>query len=69
MESLEEVIYEAHRMKGWNWVHEEPLWCTWTLEKFGMFSNYAASNAPKTTCSYFHGESSSTISSISTSSG
>lgn len=45
MESLEEVIYEAHRMKGWNWVHEEPLWCTWTLEKFGMFSNYAVSTA------------------------
>ena len=35
MESLEEVLYEAHKMKGWNWVHEEPLWCTWTLEKFG----------------------------------
>jgi len=27
-------VYDACKMKGWKWVHEEPLWSTWTLEKF-----------------------------------
>jgi len=34
IDGLESVVYEAHKTKGWKWVHEEPLWCTWTLEKF-----------------------------------
>ncbi|THH04697.1 hypothetical protein EW145_g5332 [Phellinidium pouzarii] len=34
MDNLEEVVFEAHKHKGWAWVHSEPLWCTWTLEKF-----------------------------------
>lgn len=35
MDSLDEVFFEACKMKGFAWVHEEPLWCTWSLEKFG----------------------------------
>ncbi|KAF8590439.1 hypothetical protein K439DRAFT_1403467 [Ramaria rubella] len=34
VDNLESVVYEAHKTKGWKWVQEEPLWCTWTLEKF-----------------------------------
>ena len=37
VDNLESVVYEAHKTKGWKWVQEEPLWCTWTLERFGMF--------------------------------
>jgi len=33
IESLEETFYDAHKMKGWAFVHE-PMWCTWSLEKF-----------------------------------
>ncbi|KXN93266.1 hypothetical protein AN958_00190, partial [Leucoagaricus sp. SymC.cos] len=34
VETLETVLVEAHKAKGWQWVHEEPLWVTWSLEKF-----------------------------------
>lgn len=34
IENLEAVLSEAHKIKGWNWVCEEPLWTTWPLEKF-----------------------------------
>jgi hypothetical protein len=34
-ESMDNILYEAHKAKGWQWVHEEPLWVTWPLEKFG----------------------------------
>ncbi|KAF9452873.1 hypothetical protein P691DRAFT_793945 [Macrolepiota fuliginosa MF-IS2] len=34
IETLESVVVEAHKAKGWQWVHEEPLWVTWSLEKF-----------------------------------
>ena len=37
IENLEAVLSEAHKMKGWNWVCEEPLWTTWPLEKFGVY--------------------------------
>ena len=36
MDTFEELVYEAHKAKGWTWVHDEPLWNTWSLEKFGM---------------------------------
>lgn len=39
IESLETLLYDACKLKGWKWVHEEPLWSTWTLEKFGMKLN------------------------------
>ncbi|KLO14222.1 hypothetical protein SCHPADRAFT_996811 [Schizopora paradoxa] len=34
MDTLEEVFFEACKMKGFTWAQEEPLWCTWPLEKF-----------------------------------
>jgi len=39
MDSLELVLVDAHKVKGWQWVHEEPLWVTWSLEAFGMIPN------------------------------
>jgi hypothetical protein len=36
IENMETLLYEAHKVKGWQWVHDEPLWVTWPLEKFGM---------------------------------
>jgi hypothetical protein len=36
VDNLEAVLVEAHNIKGWKWVHEQPLWLTWPLEKFGM---------------------------------
>ena len=32
--NLEQLLYEVHKTKGWKFV-EEPLWVTWSLEKFG----------------------------------
>ena len=34
--SLEQLLYEVHKTKGWKFI-EEPLWVTWSLEKFGKF--------------------------------
>ncbi|KIM49291.1 hypothetical protein M413DRAFT_60254 [Hebeloma cylindrosporum] len=34
MDSLESILVDAHKVKGWQWVHEEPLWVTWSLEAF-----------------------------------
>ncbi|KAF8516913.1 hypothetical protein BU17DRAFT_50379 [Hysterangium stoloniferum] len=34
IDSLDAVLYEACKTKGCKWVQEEPLWNTWTLEKF-----------------------------------
>ncbi|THH11976.1 hypothetical protein EW146_g7856 [Bondarzewia mesenterica] len=34
VDGLEAVLTEAHKTKGWNWVQDEPLWTTWSLEKF-----------------------------------
>jgi hypothetical protein len=36
VDNMEQVLYEAHKVKGWQWVHEHPLWVTWSLEMFGM---------------------------------
>lgn len=36
VDSLEALIAEAQKAKGWEWVCQEPLWVTWSLEKFGM---------------------------------
>lgn len=38
IDNMEAVLIEAHKAKGWQWVHEEPLWVTWSLEKFGKYS-------------------------------
>ncbi|KAJ3741855.1 hypothetical protein DFH05DRAFT_1502906 [Lentinula detonsa] len=34
VENLETLVFEAHKNKGWRWVENEPLWTTWSLEKF-----------------------------------
>lgn len=34
MDSLETLLIEAHKSKGSAWAQEEPLWVTWSLEKF-----------------------------------
>ncbi|KAA1474887.1 hypothetical protein DENSPDRAFT_394263 [Dentipellis sp. KUC8613] len=34
VDAMERLLADAHKTKGWAWVHEEPLWVTWTLEKF-----------------------------------
>lgn len=36
IDNMEAILIEAHKVKGWQFVHEEALWVTWTLEKFGM---------------------------------
>jgi hypothetical protein len=36
IDNMEQVLYEAHKAKGWQWVHEHPLWVTWSIETFGM---------------------------------
>jgi len=35
IDNMEAILIEAHKVKGWRFVHEQPLWVTWTLEKFG----------------------------------
>ena len=35
IENLEGVLVEAHKTKGWQFAIE-PLWVTWSLEKFGV---------------------------------
>ena len=37
MDNLDALLIEAHKVKGYQWVHEEPLWISWSLEKFGSF--------------------------------
>ncbi|KAF9458637.1 hypothetical protein BDZ94DRAFT_1173213, partial [Collybia nuda] len=34
VDNMETVLIEAHKVKGWKWVRDEPLWVTWSLEKF-----------------------------------
>jgi len=34
MDNIEDIFFEACKMKGFAWAHEEPMWCTWPLEKF-----------------------------------
>lgn len=38
IDNLEASLSEAHRAKGWQFV-QEPLWTTWSLEKFGKLCN------------------------------
>ncbi|KAK7440203.1 hypothetical protein VKT23_017145 [Stygiomarasmius scandens] len=34
IENLEALVIDAHKNKGPTWVQQEPLWVTWSLEKF-----------------------------------
>ncbi len=38
IDNMEGLVAEAHKNKGWQWVQHEPLWVTWSLNKFGMNS-------------------------------
>ena len=40
MDNLDALVIEAHKVKGYQWVHEEPLWISWSLEKFGTPSSW-----------------------------
>jgi len=35
VDNLETLVIEAQKTKGWEWVEKEPLWTTWSLNKFG----------------------------------
>lgn len=35
IDGMESILVDAHQAKGWVWVSEEPLWMTWSLERFG----------------------------------
>ncbi len=35
IDNMEGLLIEAQKTKGWKWVDEEPMWLTWSLEKFG----------------------------------
>jgi len=34
IENMECLLFDACNAKGWQWTHEEPLWLTWSMEKF-----------------------------------
>ncbi|KAJ7168170.1 hypothetical protein C8R43DRAFT_140289 [Mycena crocata] len=34
IDGMEALLIEAHKAKGWQWASQEPLWVTWSLEKF-----------------------------------
>ncbi|KAK0483217.1 hypothetical protein IW261DRAFT_1331597 [Armillaria novae-zelandiae] len=34
IDNMEGLVTEAHKNKGWQWVQHEPLWVTWSLNKF-----------------------------------
>ncbi|KAG9041394.1 hypothetical protein FS837_012324 [Tulasnella sp. UAMH 9824] len=38
VDAVESLVIEAAKTKGWTWVSEEPLWFTWSLERFGQTS-------------------------------
>lgn len=46
VDNLDALLADAHRTKGWAWVSEEPLWTTWSLEKFGRYHCTFAAPAP-----------------------
>lgn len=39
VDNLEALLADAHKTKGWQWV-QEPLWTTWSLEKFGKIEAF-----------------------------
>ncbi|KAF9001927.1 hypothetical protein BDQ17DRAFT_1243811 [Cyathus striatus] len=34
IDNMESILSEAEKAKGWKWVADEPLWVTWSLDKF-----------------------------------
>ena len=35
IDQAEKIFFEAYRTQGWEFALTEPLWLTWTLERFG----------------------------------
>jgi hypothetical protein len=38
VDQAERIYFEAYRLQGAAWVVEEPLWLSWTLDRFGKSS-------------------------------
>jgi hypothetical protein len=43
LDNTEALMFEAERLKGFQWCHEEPLWVSWPIEKFGRLRSLLAS--------------------------
>jgi hypothetical protein len=43
LDNMETLMFEAERLKGFQWCHEEPLWVSWPIEKFGRLSSFLSS--------------------------
>jgi hypothetical protein len=43
LDNMEALMFEAERLKGFQWCHEEPLWVSWPIEKFGRLSSFLSS--------------------------
>jgi hypothetical protein len=35
LDNMDALMFEAEKLKGFQWCHEEPLWTSWPIEKFG----------------------------------
>jgi hypothetical protein len=40
IDGMEQLLFESYKNKGLKWTREEPMWATWSLEKFGMVVSY-----------------------------
>jgi len=38
LDNMDALMFEAEKLKGFQWCHEEPLWTSWPIEKFGRQS-------------------------------
>lgn len=43
---MEGVLFEASKVKGWQWC-QEPLWTTWSLQKFGEIQRLHMKSYPE----------------------
>jgi hypothetical protein len=43
LDNMEALMFEAERLKGFQWCHEEPLWVSWPIEKFGRLRSLLSS--------------------------
>ncbi|OJA18507.1 hypothetical protein AZE42_08722 [Rhizopogon vesiculosus] len=34
LDNMDALMFEAEKLKGFQWCHEEPLWTSWPIEKF-----------------------------------
>jgi len=40
LDNMDALMFEAEKLKGFQWCHEEPLWTSWPIEKFGMQTSH-----------------------------